>query len=96
MQADRGPGLDAGVGGRAAPAAAAALDPHDAAGDALAVGALEAQANSAVLSGPAAAAVHTGAASARPIAPGRGAAGERDVHRFPRTHGAPTLLPFLE
>lgn len=63
-------------------AAAAALDPHDSARDALSVGAAETQADGASLGRTAASAVGARATCFGPVTPRRGAAAERDVLRL--------------
>lgn len=94
VQADGGSGWDALT--LAALPAAAALDPHHVAGEALTVRTLEAQAGGAGEGGSAAAAVGAGTTGARAIPPDCGAASEGDLDWFLRADGALALLGSLE
>ena len=94
VQADSRPG--GGAVTLAALPAAAALDPHDVAGEALAVRAQEAEASGAGEGGRAAAAVCTCAAGARAVAPGRGTSGEGDPDWLLRANRTLALLCSLD
>lgn len=93
VQADGGSGGGALAG--ACLFAAATLDPHHVAGEALSVGTVEAQVHRAGEGRGAAAAVRAAATRPRAVQASGGASGKRDLDRILRTHRSLALLPSL-